>query len=147
MRLGERTRTTGDDGTFTLDGLTPGDVEVTIERPGHQPVTRTFTVAADVDSVTTPAVADVLLTRVRAPSQIRGVIRTFDGRGLAATVRVEPLGLEVVAGDDGRFTVDVPPGAYKVVVTLAGFASQTRKVTVEVEGVAIANIELRKARR
>ncbi|HVV88593.1 MAG TPA: carboxypeptidase regulatory-like domain-containing protein [Kofleriaceae bacterium] len=146
VRVGERTATTGDDGTFTLAELTPGDVEATIERPGHQPLTRTFAVAADADGAPAAAQGDIVLARVRPPSQLRGVIRGFDGQGLAATVRVEPLGVDVTAAADGTFTVDVPPGSYQVVVTLDGFASQTRKLTVEEEGVAIANIELRKLR-
>jgi hypothetical protein len=147
INVGVRTATTGDDGTFTIAGLTPGAVEVAIERPGHAPVNRTFTVAADVDGAPGPAAPDVTLARVRPPSQIRGVIRDFEAHGLAATVRIEPLGLEVIAGADGSFAVDVPPGAYRVVVDMPGFASQTRRVTVEEEGVAITNIELRKARR
>lgn len=147
VRVGDRTTITGDDGTFVLDGLLVGDVEATIERPGHEPLQRTFTVVASIEGADPPAPIDVVLARVHPPSQIRGVIRGFDGQGLAATVRVEPLGVEVVAGADGQFTVDVPPGAYRLVVTLAGFTSQARKVTVEVEGVAMPNIELRKARR
>lgn len=146
VKVGEQSATTDDDGGFTIAGLPPGDVEVTIERPGHEPLRQTFTIVADAPGAPVAAM-DVVLARVRPPSQIRGVIRSFDGVGLAATIMVQPLGAEAVAGADGRFAIDVPPGAYKVVVSLAGYQSQTRNVTVEVEGVAITNIELRKARR
>lgn len=146
VRAGDRTATTGDDGTFTFEGLAPGELELAIERPGHAPVARTITIVADAGGAPAPALGDVALARVRPPSQIRGVIRDFESHGLAATVRIEPLGLEVVAGADGSFAIDVPPGSYRVIVRLAGFASQTRRVTVEQEGVAITNIELRKAR-
>ncbi len=62
-------------------------------------------------------------------------------------MRLEPAGLEVTADTDGSFQVDVPPGRYTVVVTLAGFEGQRRPVEVEDEGVAVLNIELRRARR
>lgn len=142
VRLGARAATTGDDGTFTLAEVAPGSVDVLIERPGHEPTRRTLTITAGGE-----VQLEVALVRVRPPSQIRGVVRGFDGKGLAATVRLEPAGLEVTADADGSFQVDVPPGRYTVVVTLAGFEGQRRPVEVEDEGVAVLNIELRRARR
>jgi hypothetical protein len=142
IRLGARTATTGDDGTFTLTDITPGSVDVLVERPGHAPAQRTLTITAGAESQ-----LDVTLTRVRPPSQIKGLVRSFDGKGLAATVRVEPAGVEVVAGADGLFQIDVPPGTYTVVVSMAGYETQKKDVTVEEDGVVFKNVELRKAKR
>ncbi len=142
VRLGARTVVTGDDGDFTLAEIAPGSVDVLVERVGHDPTRRTLTITAGVE-----AQLDVALSRVKPPSQIRGVIRSFDGKGLSAKVRVEPSGVEVTAGDDGSFQVDVPPGSYTVVVTMDGFDTQRRPAKVEDEGVAVLNIELRKAKR
>jgi hypothetical protein len=142
VRLGARNATTGDDGTFTLTEVTPGSVDVLVERPGHEPTRRTLAISAGLESQ-----LDVTLKRVKPPSQIRGLVRSFDGKGLGATVRVEPAGLEVVAGPDGSFAIDVPPGAYTIVVSMPGYDTQKKDVAVEDEGVAVKNIELRKARR
>jgi uncharacterized membrane protein len=142
VRLGARTVTTGDDGTFTLTDITPGSVDVVVERPGHEPAQRTLTVTAGAE-----AQLDVTLPRVRPPSQIKGLVRSFDGKGLAATVRVEPAGVEVIAGADGLFQIDVPPGTYTVVVSMAGYETQKKEVTVEEDGVVFKNVELRKAKR
>lgn len=142
IRLGARTATTGDDGTFTLADVTPGSVDVLVERAGHEPTQRTLTITAGAESQ-----LDVTLTRVKPPSQIRGLVRSFDGKGLGATVRVEPAGLEVIAGADGSFQLDVPPGTYTVIVSMTGYETQKKEVTVEEEGVAVKNIELRRARK
>jgi hypothetical protein len=142
VRLGARSATTGDDGTFTLDDVTPGSVDVLVERPGHEPTQRTLTITAGAE-----AQLDVTLARVKPPSQIRGLVRSFDGKGLGATVRVEPVGLEVTAGPDGSFQVDVPPGTYTIVVSMPGYETQKKDVAVEDQGVAVKNIELRKARK
>ncbi len=142
IRLGARTVTTGDDGGFTLEEVTPGSVDVLIERPGHEPTQRTLTITAGAQSQ-----LDVSLARVKPPSQIRGVIRSFDGKGLPAKVRIEPAGLEVTAGADGSFQIDVAPGTYTVLVSHAGYEPQKKEVTVEDQGVAVKNIELRKAKK
>ena len=142
VRLGARTATTGEDGTFTLDDVTPGSVDVIVERPGHEPTQRTLAITAGLESQ-----LEVTLARVKPPSQIRGLVRSFDGKGLGATVRVEPAGVEVTAGADGSFQVDVPPGTYTIVVSMPGYEPQEKVVKVEEQGVAVKNIELRRARR
>lgn len=143
IRAGDKTATTGDDGTFTLTDLTPGAIELSIERSGHEPLTRTVTVTAGTD-----AALDVNLARTKLPSQIRGVIRDFGGKGLPATIRIDPLGLTITAAPDGTFSVDVPPGTYTLVISHPGYTPQEKKnVSVEEEEVASRNVELRKARR
>jgi hypothetical protein len=88
----------------------------------------------------------VELKALPPPSQVRGVVRTFAGVGLVAKIRVEPLGAEVVTGGDGRFSVDVPPGSYEVVIEASGYRPQRRKVTVDAQGVVILNAELANAK-
>lgn len=142
VRLGVNSATTGDDGTFTLDTVPPGEVELIIERPGHEPLRHKATITAGGEIA-----VELTLARVKLPSVIRGVVRNYGGQGLAAKVRVEPLGLEVAAGADGSFEIEVPPGKYTVVVSHAGYTTQESKnVEVEDQGVTSRNIELRKAK-
>jgi len=82
-----------------------------------------------------------------APSgQLRGLIRSFKGQGLRATVRVEPLGVESQADEEGAFSIDVPPGAYQVQIVTKGFKTQTREVRIEENGVTVLNADLRRER-
>ncbi|NRA35601.1 MAG: carboxypeptidase regulatory-like domain-containing protein [Polyangiaceae bacterium] len=82
------------------------------------------------------------------PGQVRGLVRSFRGRGIAATIVI--LSKEggdavatVQAGKDGHFRVGVEPGSYEVSVEAAGYKSQKRKVRVEENGVTVLNVDLR----
>jgi hypothetical protein len=85
---------------------------------------------------------EVRLAPAAPTGQLRGLIRSFDGKGLAARVRVEPLGLKLRSDARGSFQVEVPPGKYKVVLEAPGHAPQTRDVEVGEDGVVILNADL-----
>jgi hypothetical protein len=89
---------------------------------------------------------DVQLTALPPASQVRGVVRTFGGRGVVARIRVEPLGADVSTNDGGRFQIDVAPGDYEVVIEAPGYEHQRRKVHVDPLGVVILNADLVKKR-
>jgi hypothetical protein len=74
--------------------------------------------------------------------QVRGLIRSFSGTGLRARVRIEPIGKEIQTDAAGAFQLDVPPGAYEVVVEAPGHAAQRRQVRVPEDGVVILNADL-----
>ncbi|MDX2021675.1 MAG: carboxypeptidase-like regulatory domain-containing protein [Deltaproteobacteria bacterium] len=78
--------------------------------------------------------------------QLRGLIRSWKGQGLRATVRVEPIGIEAQTDEEGAFAVDVPPGAYQVQIVTKGFRTQTREVRIEENGVTVLNADLRRER-
>ncbi len=90
-------------------------------------------------------VVDVRLAPADKTGQIRGLIRSFDGKGLSASVRIEPLGVALQTDAGGVFSVDVPPGRYAVVVVAPGHGAQTRSVEVGPDGVVILNADLRRA--
>jgi hypothetical protein len=85
---------------------------------------------------------EVKLEAAVAEGQLRGLIRSFSGKGLGATIRVDPLGKEVKADPQGNFAVDLPPGDYEVTVTQQGFKPQHRKIHVDQNGVTVLNAEL-----
>lgn len=78
--------------------------------------------------------------------QLRGLIRSWKGQGLRATIRVEPLGVEAQTDEEGAFALDVPPGAYQVQIVTKGFRTQTRDVRIEENGVTVLNADLRRER-
>lgn len=83
---------------------------------------------------------------VEPAGQLRGLIRSFNGVGLRATVRVEPIGVESHTDEEGAFAIDVPPGTYQVQIVTKGFKPQSREVRIEENGVTVLNADLRRER-
>jgi hypothetical protein len=128
----------------TVDGKTELDdtgaevsAEVANKKPGS--VTLTLTTGAN-------AVPPITLESILPPGQLRAVIiNVGTSRPVAgASVTIEPGGVTATSGPDGKFTVDLPPGRYKLTVTARGLAKQQLDVNIEQNGVAIKNIELHK---
>jgi len=128
-------------GQCTLEDVKAGDLVVRVEAPDFEPAERPLKVQAGL-----PARLEVRLVAVPPPSQLRGVVRSLEGKAIAARVRVEPLGTEASVDEKGSFQLDLPPGAYDVVIDANGYVTQRRRVQVEPKGVVILNAELVKAR-
>ena len=128
------TARTAADGSFAIPNVPLGKQSVSVKASGFED--RTIDV--------TGGAARVTVKHAIKPGQLRGLVRAFSGKAIAAaSIRVEPLGIEAKTDADGVFTIDVPPGAYEVVVTAPGFAQQRRKMQVEQNGVTILNADLR----
>lgn len=134
----ERAADSAPDGTFRIHDVTPGKVRVSVKAAGFVDAS----IEIDVEAKKTAA-AELVMKRTIKPGQLRGLVRSFNGKGLVATIRVEPIGTEVKTDADGTFTVDVPPGAYEVSIVAPGHAPQKRPVEVEENGVTILNADLR----
>jgi hypothetical protein len=86
-----------------------------------------------------------------ASGQLRGLVRSFSGSPVSADVAIRPVGSPAadsqrIAATGGRFAVDVQPGTYEVQIAAPGFASQSRRVQVEENGVTLLNVDLKVAR-
>lgn len=128
----------------TIDGRTELDdaaAEISVEVAGKKPAT----VTANLEKGSNP-VPPITLDPMLPPGQLRGgVVNAGNGRPIAgATITIEPGELTITSGADGKFTVDLPPGRYKITVTARGMSQQQLDVIIEENGVAIKNIELRK---
>jgi uncharacterized membrane protein len=137
---GDKSAQTGADGSYVLADVPVGKASLTVKAQGYEDRTIETDVGAGAGAA--PA-ADIAVKRAIKPGQLRGLIRAFSGKPLAATIRVEPLGVETQTDADGAFGIDVPPGTYEVVVTSTGYATQRRKMQVEENGVTILNADLR----
>lgn len=128
----------------TIDGKTELDdtgAEVTAELANKKPGTVTLTLAKGTNPV-----PPISLESALPPGQLRAVIiNVGTSRPVAnATVTVDPGGATATSGPDGKFTLDLPPGHYKITVNAKGLAQQQLDVNIEQNGVAIKNIELHK---
>jgi len=128
----------------TVDGKTELDdtaAQIEIEVANKKPGSATLTLTKGLNSV--PRIA---LDPLLPPGQLRAVIiNVGTSRPVAgAQVSIEPGGITQTAGPDGKFTVDLPPGKYKISVTAKGLAPQQLDVNIEQNGVAIKNIDMHK---
>jgi len=128
-------------GHCTLEDAKAGDVLVHIEAPDFEPAERQLKVLAGA-----PAKLEVRLVAVPPPSQLRGVVRSLDGKAIAVRLRVEPVGTEAKVDNKGSFQLDLPPGGYDVVIEADGYVTQRRRVQVEPKGVVVLNVDLARAR-
>ena len=121
---------TGDDGTFSVDGLPAGDAEVRVEAEGFVNRTVHHTLAAGGPPLT------VALAR---GGGVRGIVVDADGTPAPKVVYVSFVDLSAPqdrdrmaspsVGDDGRFEVRLAPGRYRASTTLDA-AEATAEVDV-----------------
>jgi hypothetical protein len=149
-----REATTDDQGRFDVGDLEPGAASIDVTAEGYAPVTRTLTLvpapagqpAQSGGAEGDPSAVEITLAKALPSGQVRGLVRDFNGKPVAAQIRVEPVGVDAQVATDGTFEVNVAPGAYDVVVHAAGYVDQRRHVAVERDGVTMMNVELRKSR-
>jgi hypothetical protein len=77
------------------------------------------------------------------PTELRGLVRAFDGTPLRAQVTVTPGDAHATTDADGIFQLDLAPGHYRVHIRAEGYRPQERTVRVEERGVTVLNVELR----
>jgi uncharacterized membrane protein len=69
-------------------------------------------------------------------------VRSFRGKPLAASIRLEPSAATTETDAEGFFQIDVPPGEYEVVIEAPGYQAQRRHAKVDQQGVVIVNADL-----
>ena len=126
----------------TVDGKTELDdtgAEIAAEVANKKPGSATLTLTRGAN-----AAPKIALDPMLPPGQLRAVIiNVATSRPIAgATVAIEPGDLTATSGPDGKFTVDLPPGHYKITVTARGLAQQQLDVNIDPNGVAIKNIDM-----
>src|SRR5262249_21260390 len=114
----------------TVDGKTDLDdtgAEISAEVANKKPAAATLTLARGSN-----AVPRFTLDPMLPPGQRRAVIiNVATSRPVAgATVSIDPGGTTATSGADGKFTVDLPPGHYRITVTAKGLAQQQLDVNI-----------------
>ena len=132
---------TSPDGTFHFENLPRGAARLQVTAAELDPLEHALMLDRPQQTIALRLVAP-------APqSQLRGLVRSFDGAPLRAQVRLLPEGTSVTADNDGRFVLELAPGNYQVEIECSGYRTQRRKVTVQNNGVTLLNVELRAQRR
>jgi len=128
------------DGTFHFENLPRGAARLQVTADELDPLEHMLTLDRAQQAIS------LRLTSRAAGSQLRGLVRSFDGAPLPAQVRLLREGTSVTADSDGRFVLELAPGSYQVEIECSGYRTQRRKVTVQKNGVTLLNVELRAMR-
>lgn len=152
-----------EDGSFRFENLPRGSARLQVTADEREPLDRALTLDRDEQTIS------LRLTAKTQGSQLRGLVRSFDGAALQAQVRLlqdgsaqrrQPTtfatapadagsvaqGTSVTADKDGRFVLELAPGSYRVEIECSGYRTQRRNVTVQKNGVTLLNVELRALR-
>jgi hypothetical protein len=128
------------DGTFHFENLPRGAARLQVTADELDPLEHTLMLERAQQAIS------LRLSSRAAGSQLRGLVRSFDGAPLPAQVRLLPEGTSVTADSDGRFVLELAPGSYQVEIECSGYRTQRRNVTVQKNGVTLLNVELRAIR-
>ncbi|MGW4410596.1 S8 family serine peptidase [Nonomuraea sp. NPDC004702] len=119
---------TGQDGTYTIPRLLPGEYALTAEKFGYDRGSATATVTAE--QVTT---GDVTL--LRQPSgTLSGTVSTAGVPEPGATVAAGGTPVSAVTDASGRYTMTLPRGTYTLTVTPVSRCSSGASAQVTVDG-------------
>ena len=131
----------GADGGYEFSALPRGQARLSAQAAGLDPVN------LDVELNATEQELSLQLKRSVVAAQLRGLVRSFSGAPLSASVRVLPSGRTATADKDGRFVLELPAGEYQVEIECSGYLTQRRKISVQEDGVTLLNVELHEATR
>jgi hypothetical protein len=125
------------DGAYRIEGAGPGAVAVTVVFPGYLPVEEAVQVPPE-----RTATLDVKLENKRPMARLRGKV-TASSADFKATVTIVEVKQKISVSGDGKFSIDLPGGNYKVVVEAPGYLTQSRVVNLADGDQTIYYFELR----
>ncbi|MFI7226594.1 S8 family serine peptidase [Nonomuraea angiospora] len=131
-----RTVTTGQDGTYAVPRLLPGDYQVSAEKFGYEKAGATATVTAGQ-----AATADVSMTRLQS-GVVSGTVSTAGTPEAGATVEAAGTPVSTVTDASGRYSLTLPQGDYELKVTPVSRCSSGTTASVSVAGDVTKDIEL-----
>lgn len=129
----------GADGSFRIEAAGPGPVSVTVTYPGYLPVEEAVQVPPE-----STATLDVVLENKKPMARLRGRVVASEA-SFKATVTVVEAKQKLTVSGDGRFSLELPGGTYKVVVEAPGYITQSRVVNLADGDQTIYYFELRPA--
>lgn len=134
---------TDGEGRYQFDDVPYGGVDLEARAVGF--ATRRWHTAVD-GPVVTPE-APTPLVAAADVGVLRGLVRSFDSKPLAAHVTIADTRGKAVSdldsGDDGRVEVELPPGRYRVTIEAPGYRKQTQRIRIKGNGVSVLNADMR----
>ena len=131
--------TTDSTGSYTLSDVPVGEGTLVIEMEGFDSVEKML-VLTDTPSIQEPSTLTEVLS---SPTQLRGQIRSISGDPLKAKLVITPGNHTVETDETGLFSIDLPKGKYRVIISAHGRKTQKKRVVIEENSVTIINVDLR----
>lgn len=129
-------------GRYAAADLPRGTGKVVVELDGYEPAEKPLDFGGG-----SKLEVELKLQASLPSGELRGLIRSFSGKGISAKVIVDSVGKEAETDEQGYFSLEIPPGQYQVRVEAKGFKPQTRKIRIQQNGVTVLNAELFETRR
>jgi uncharacterized membrane protein len=135
---GTRTTTTDGTGKYTIANVLPGTYQATASKAGYYSSSVAVTVLAG-----NTVVADFSLNEVIVPGSITGTVTSAKDGSVMVGATVTDGTRTTTTDATGKYTIaSVPPGAYQVTASKAGYHNSSLTVTVLSGGTAVANFSL-----
>jgi hypothetical protein len=145
VAIGEGEWTADEAGVVKVENLEPGLVSVSIRAEGFTPGDE---VAQIVVGRTSELPVVLVPEKQRVPATISGIVRSTRGGGFVrARLEIPELRLKVQASEQGDFSLTVPSGAYRVIISAPGYRQQMKQVTVREGDQTIFNVDLHPSAR
>jgi hypothetical protein len=126
-------------GRFRSYKLPVGKRTVTVSAKGYHDKKVAVEITEDGGSVEVKLAPSAAIK----PGTIRGTVTAVGGRRVRrATVLIPELDKSIRPGKRGKFSVDLKPGEYKVVVSARGYRTQKKTIRVVEGETVILNVEL-----
>ncbi|SDG35646.1 Serine protease, subtilisin family [Sinosporangium album] len=123
-----RTAATGQDGTYSLPRLLPGDYRITVTKFGYGDATATATVTAGQT-----ATANVTLTE-SPPGSVSGTVIHAGVPAAGAEVAATGTPAKTVTDAAGRYRLELPKGTYNLRVTPVSRCASSRSAPITISG-------------
>lgn len=125
---------------YVMDSLPPGKARLIIEAELLGGRSEVVELVKDKPTEVTITLSD----QATHQSQLRGLVRSYSGEGIKASVSVGPGDHNATCNEQGEFELMLPPGDYQVTISADGFQTQKRSLRVQDEGVTVLNADLQK---
>lgn len=126
------------DGLFVVPEAGPGPVTLKLVGAGVRPQEETVVVPSHGEA----SVEFVLQKATEVRAWMRGRVRSTQGRPVAATLRVQEVGIRARTRPTGDFEFRLPAGRYHVTFEARGYVPQTKVVDVGAGDQALFYVDL-----
>lgn len=131
--------TTDKNGQFTITNIPYGPAKCSVSVDYFDPIEWTEEIRDTLHTLPPKT-----LTESQMGSQLRGLVRSYSGEPIGATIKIVPSNETTKTDVNGYFKIDLPPGEYTVEFIAPKHRPQKRKIKIEENSVIILNVDLHK---
>ena len=139
VKLQDQEKVTDEKGSVTFAELPPGALSLQVHAAGYRPGEEVAQVVAG-RSGTVPVL--LFKEKKQIPATISGIVRSVRGPAVKARLEIPELSLRIFADAKGAFSLSVPAGSYRVIISAPHYRKQVKRVSVKEGDQTIFNVDL-----